>query len=136
MELQSEKKDITANQIKSKLYSSSKSTSFFEVADEFLNEQETNKKLARHSADKARVNHVLSFVKSRQLTFQEIDEQFLRKFRSYLMATRKISERSIVNNLVVIRTIYNRAIKMGIVDKKLYPFGSDKIRIKFLKLRK
>ena len=131
LELQSEKKDITASQIKNKLYSSSKSTSFFEVANEFLNELETNKKLARHSADKARVNHILSFVKSRQLTFQEIDEQFLRKFRGYLMATRKISERSIVNNLVVIRTIYNRAIKMGIVDKKLYPFGSDKIRIKF-----
>ncbi|MBC7000617.1 site-specific integrase [Cytophaga sp. FL35] len=131
LELQSEKKDITANQIKNKLYSSSKSTSFFEVANEFLNELETNKKLARHSADKARVNQILSFVKSRQLTFQEIDEQFLRKFKGYLMATRKISERSIVNNLVVIRTIYNRAIKMGIVDKKLYPFGSDKIRIKF-----
>lgn len=131
LELQSVKEDISANQIKNKLYSSSKSISFFEVADEFLNELETNKKLARHSADKARVNHVLSFVKSRQLTFQEIDEQFLRKFRGYLLSTRKISERSIVNNLIVIRTIYNRAIKMGIVDKKLYPFGSDKIRIKF-----
>ena len=131
IDLQSEKKDISANQIKDRLYAPTKSISFFEVADEFLNELETNKKLARHSADKARVNHVLGFAKSRQLTFQEIDEQFLRKFRSYLMSTRKVSERSIVNNLVVIRTIYNRAIKMGIVDKKLYPFGSDKIRIKF-----
>ena len=101
------------------------------MADEFLNELETNKKLACLSADKTRVNHVLSFVKSRQLTLQEIDEQFLRKFRGYLMASSKISERSIVNYLVVIRTIFNRVIKMGIVDKKLYPFGSDKIRIKF-----
>lgn len=31
----------------------------------------------------------------------------------------------------MIRTIYNRAIKMGLVDRKLYPFGYDKIRIKF-----
>lgn len=31
----------------------------------------------------------------------------------------------------MIRTIYNRAIKLGIVDRKHYPFGSDKIRVKF-----
>lgn len=52
------------------------------------------------------------------------------------MSTRKISERSIVNNLVVIRTIYIRAIKTGIVDKKLYRFGADKIRIKFPETKK
>tara|TARA_R100001369_G_scaffold28219_3_gene50672 strand:+ start:154 stop:1368 length:1215 start_codon:yes stop_codon:yes gene_type:complete len=131
IELQSEKKDLSANQIKKKLYTSSESTTFFEVAQEFLDELEANKKLSRLSSDKARVNHVLSFCKSKQLTFQEIDEQFLRRFKSYLKSTRSISERSIVNNLIVIRTIYNRAIKMDIVDSKLYPFGSDKIRIKF-----
>ncbi len=36
-----------------------------------------------------------------------------------------------MNNLVVIRTLFNKAIKMQIVDRKLYPFGADKIRIKF-----
>lgn len=131
IELQSEKKDISANQIKKKLYASSESITFFEVAQEFLDDLEANKKLSRLSSDKARVNHVLSFCKSTQLTFQEIDEQFLRRFKSYLKSTRSVSERSIVNNLIVIRTIYNRAIKMNIVDSKLYPFGSDKIRIKF-----
>ncbi len=29
------------------------------------------------------------------------------------------------------RLLYNRAIKLGVVDRKFYPFGSDKIRIKF-----
>ena len=91
---------------------------------------ERNKKLSRLSSDKARVSHVIKFAKSNQLTFQEIDEPFLKRFKLYLRTKRLISERSIVNNLVVIRTIYNRAIKMGIVDQKLYPFGSDKIRIK------
>lgn len=131
IDLQSEKKDISANQIKKKLYASSESISFFEVAKDFLNELEANKKLSRLSTDKARVNHVLNFAKSNQLTFQEIDEQFLRKFIIYLRKKHSLSERSIVNNLIVIRTIYNRAIKLGIVDRKLYPFGSDKIRIKF-----
>jgi len=131
VDLQSEKKDYSANQIKESLYSESKSSTFYEVANDFLFELEENNKLAQLSADKVRVNHVINFNKSKQLTFPEIDESFLRKFRIYLKKEFNLSERSVVNNLVVIRTIYNRAIKMGLVDRKLYPFGSDKIRIKF-----
>lgn len=131
VDLQSENKDYSANQIKTSLYSDSKSNTFYEVANDFLFELEANHKLAQLSADKARVNHVINYNKSKNLSFPEIDEQFLRKFKIYLKKELNLSERSIVNNLVVIRTIYNRAIRMGIVDRKLYPFGSDKIRIKF-----
>ena len=131
VDLQSEKKDYSANQIKESLYSNSKSSTFYEVANDFLFELEANNKLAQLSADKVRVNHVINFNKSKQLAFPEIDESFLRKFKIYLKKEFNLSERSIVNNLVVIRTIYNRSIKMGLVDRKLYPFGSDKIRIKF-----
>ncbi len=131
IDLQSQQKDISANQIKKQLYSSPESTSFFEVANDFLHELELNNKLSRLSADKARVKHVLKFTKSKQLTFPEINETFLKRFQTYLRKKHNLSERSIVNNLVVIRTIYNRAIKMGVVDKKLYPFGATKIRIRF-----
>ncbi len=84
IDLQSEKKDISANQIKKKLYASSESITFFEVAQEFLDELEANKKLSRLSSNKARVNHVLSFCQSKQLTFQEIDDQFLRRFKTVI----------------------------------------------------
>ncbi|CAH8282340.1 site-specific recombinase XerD [Mariniflexile fucanivorans] len=136
IELQADKKDVTANHIKNKLYNHPKSTSFFDVAQDYLKELETNKKLSRYYADKVRVNHVINFSKSRQLSFPEIDEQFLRKFKSHLKTKENLSERSIVNNLVVIRTIYNRAIKLEIVDRKLYPFGSEKIQIKFPETQK
>ena len=131
MDLQAEKQDLSANRIKDKLYKIPKITSFSEIANSFLDELEANKKLSRYYADKVRVNHVLNFSKSYQLSFQEIDEQFLRNFKTYLKTKHGLSERSIVNNLVVIRTIYNRAIKLGIVDRKLYPFGSGGIQIKF-----
>ncbi|WP_034043060.1 site-specific integrase [Wocania ichthyoenteri] len=130
IDLQAEKQDLSANRIKVKLYKRSKTSSFSEIAKAFLDELEANKKLARYYADKVRVNHVLNFSKSNQLSFQEINEQFLRNFKTHLR-TKGLSERSIVNNLVVIRTIYNRAIKLGIVDRKLYPFGSGGIQIKF-----
>lgn len=129
--MQAERKDITASHIKHKLYKQSKSTSFYEIAEDFLKKLETNKKLSRYYADKVRVNQLISFAKSKQLTFQEIDELFLRRYISHLKSKQGLSERSIVNNLVVIRTLYNRAIKLEIVDRRLYPFGSDKIQIKF-----
>jgi hypothetical protein len=136
IDLQSEKNDISANQIKHKIYSSKENLSFYEVAQDYLTELEQNEKLNRLSSDKARVGHVLRFARSNQLTFQEINESFLKKFKLYLRTKRLISERSIVNNLIVIRTLYNRAIKMGIVNQKLYPFGSDKIQIKFPETQK
>ena len=136
IDLQAEKKDITANYIINKLYKQPKSTNFFEVAEDFLKELESNNKLTRYYADKVRVNHVKNFSKSKHLTFQEIDEQFLRRLKSHLKTKENLSERSIVNNLVVIRTIYNRAIKLDIVDRRFYPFGADKIQIKFPETQK
>jgi integrase len=131
IELQTEEKDLAADQIKNRLYSSNKSSTFSEIADDFLLELKLNKKLARLSSDKSRVNHVLNFYKSKQLKFQQIDEQFLRRFKTYLQTKKNLSERSIMNNLIVIRTLYNRAIRLGVVDRKLYPFGKEKIRIAF-----
>ncbi|SRX52760.1 site-specific integrase [Aequorivita sp. CIP111184] len=130
IELQSRKKDFSANQIKNEIYSSNANANFFALAEVYLDEMKDNNKLARLSSDKPRVKHVLEFSKSKQLTFQEIDESFLKKFILYLRK-RPMSERSIVNTLIVVRTIYNRAIKSNIVDSKLYPFGAKKIRIKF-----
>lgn len=41
-----------------------------------------------------------------------------------------------MNTFVFIRTIYNKAIKLNVIHPKLYPFGSDKIRIKFPETQK
>jgi len=131
IDLEVEKKDLSSQHIKSEVNTPLKHKSFNEVSANFLRDLEINGKMSRLSSDKPRVNHLIEFSKSDHLTFQEINEPFLRRFMSYLKTKRGLSERSIVNNLIVIRTIYNQAIKLGIVDQKLYPFGANKIRIKF-----
>jgi integrase len=136
IELQFDNQDISSNQIKKEIDSTSKSASFSIISNEYLKDLENNNKLTRLFSDRVRVKHVLKFHKSKQLTFQEIDENFLRRFQSYLRNNKKLSERSIVNNLVVIRTLYNIAIKMHLVDQKNYPFGSTKIQIKFPEVEK
>lgn len=49
---------------------------------------------------------------------------------TFLKTKKGNSQRSVVNALILVRTLYNRAIKMGVVDRKHYPFGAGKIRIK------
>ncbi|MGO3719895.1 MAG: phage integrase SAM-like domain-containing protein [Mesonia hippocampi] len=129
--LQSEKKDASANQIKKEIYSSANSSTFFELAQEHLDELESAEKLNRLSTDKAWVSFIIKFNKSKQLSFQEIDERFLKKLMLDLKVKYSLSETSIMNILVLIRLLFNRAIKLKIVSRELYPFGSDKIRIRF-----
>jgi len=68
--------------------------------------------------------------------FSEIDPLFLKRFKAWLKATRKvgdrpISDRTIMNHFVVIRSIFNQAISANLVDRKHYPFGRGKVVIKF-----
>ncbi len=129
--LQSDKKDTSANQIKKEIYSSGSNSSFFELAQEHLDNLENSEKLNRLSADKAWISFILKFSKSKQLSFQEIDERFLKKLMLNLKIKHSLSETSIMNIMVLIRLLFNRAIKHKIVSRELYPFGTDKIRIKF-----
>ncbi|OUS00378.1 recombinase [Flavobacteriales bacterium 33_180_T64] len=131
IDLETNKKDSSANHIKQEVVSPLTNKSFNEVAREFLNDLQKQEKLSRLGSDRVRVNHLISFMNSENILFKEIDELLLRRFISHLKSKHKLSQRSIMNNLVVIRTLYNKAIKQGIIEHKYYPFGAQKIRIKF-----
>lgn len=136
LNLESQKESVTSRQIKNEISSPLDKTTFKELSDAYLNDLNSRDKISRYVTDRSRVNHVLNFAKNNTLTFKEINEPFLRRFMSYLKVTVKVSDRSIMNNLVVVRTLYNQAIKRRIVSRESYPFGSDKIRIKFPETRK
>lgn len=131
LDLETEDKSISSKQVKKEITAPLSKKSFNEVSRTYLKELEDNKKLTRLGSDKARVKHFLEFAKSDNINFREIDEAFLRKYMTFLKTKKNNSQRSVINALIVIRTIYNRAIKMGVIERKYYPFGADKIRIKF-----
>lgn len=131
IDLQSSNQDFSSKEIKKSILKPLGEETFNSLSKRFLEELLENKKLSRLNSDKPRIKHVIEFAKSESLYFNEINEDFLKRFMSYLRTKRKNSERSIVNNLIVIRTLYNIAIKEGVVERKLYPFGKDKVKIKF-----
>lgn len=129
--LQTEDKDASARQIKTEIYRPTSNLTFFDYADEHLQALEAEKKINRHSTDSAWIGYVIKFSKSRQLTFQEMDDRFLRKLKIYLKGPSALSETTAMNVMVLIRLLFNRAIKDKVISKELYPFGIGKFKIKF-----
>ncbi|WP_228378131.1 phage integrase SAM-like domain and Arm DNA-binding domain-containing protein [Chryseobacterium aquaticum] len=108
---------------------------FFTVADNYLNNLERLEKYTQLNSDKPRVNSFRFFLKCEKFSLEQITVPLLKSFQTYLIE-KKLSQRTITNYLIIIRTIYNSAIRDGIVDAKHYPFGRNKMQIKFPELKK
>jgi len=130
LELESQETRVSSDIVKKHIKNEYRSTSFLSLANFYLENIGKSGKYTRLSSEKPMVKHFLEFVKG-DIDFRDITEIRLRKFQSYLKETRTVSERTIVNHLVVIRTIFNLAIRDGLVDHKYYPFGKSRIVIKF-----
>ncbi|MEH6703979.1 MAG: site-specific integrase [Galbibacter orientalis] len=131
MNLQSEDGDVSATQIKRNIYKPISSLTFFDYAQEHLDALEADKKMNRYTTDSALTTYIRDFHKSKELRFQEINLRFLKRFKTYLMGNRNLTETSALNVMVLIRLIYNRAIADKVVSKDLYPFGKGSFKIKF-----
>lgn len=130
VEMETNKTDTSAKAIK-KAVTASKDGTFFKQAKLYLDQLKSTGKFNQRSADKPRVNRFKTFLKNEDINFSEISSGLLKNFKAYLIGTFDVTERTAVNHLVVIRTIYNRAVADGITDKKNYPFGKGKTVIKF-----
>lgn len=70
------------------------------------------------------------FKQNKTLMFRDIDEAFLEKFQTFSAAYLNQKARTITNQLIFIRTLFNVAIKDGIVAPKYYPFAGEKQKIR------
>lgn len=130
LEMEKNNSDVSSYAVKNAVVASKEGT-FFKQADFYIAQLEKTGKFNRKSADLPRINRFKEFSKTTDLHFSEITPLLLKQFQTWLRSRRKITERTIVNHLIVIRTIYNQAISAGVADQKHYPFGKGKVSIKF-----
>jgi len=130
LELETHKSSVSSFAVKQKIKPTGGQT-FFAQADLYLDNLKTAGKYNRYTADKPRVKHFKDFLKGNDISFSDVTIPLLERFQIYLKSTLSISERTIVNHLVVIRSIFSQAIKAEIIDQKYNPFGASKIRIQF-----
>ena len=105
-------------------------SNFFTVADGYVSNQRKMKKFNQEEANKPRVKHLREFNGSGTLKFADITPAYLKRFQVYLKEQGN-GDRTVANHLVLIRTVYNIAIREGVADKNLYPFGIGKIIVRF-----
>lgn len=129
---QTAKKGTSAVAIKQKVTGNVRGSSFFEYAEkEYLKNLKDLGSYTRYSSDNPRIKRFREFLKGGDIGFQDITVPLIRRFGAYLKRTRNISDRTVINHYVVIRTIFNQAIQAGLVEQTYYPFGKAGIQIKF-----
>ncbi|MCL6218600.1 tyrosine-type recombinase/integrase [Zunongwangia pacifica] len=107
-----------------------KKVNFFVVADMHLKNLKDREKHHQYDTELGRLKKFKSFLKKNELSFNELNVPLLRKFETHLLHNKKRSPRTVVNYLILIRTIYNLAISESLVDRGRYPFGKGKIQIR------
>lgn len=128
---QVKKSTASTKAIKEKVVGS-KANSFLRYANEhYLKNLRETGKFNRISADQPRIGRFKEFLKNEDIAFQDITPLLLRRFVAYLKSTRSITDRTVINHLIVIRTVFNQAINANLVEQKYYPFGKKGIQIKF-----
>lgn len=129
LELNTAKNNVTAKTLRHKIKPSSKET-VFKQGDLYLERLKEEGKYNRWNSEKSNVKHLKDFL-GEDIAFQDLTIPLLKRFKASLISKRKVSERTAINNLVTVRSIFSMAIADGVCDQKYYPFGKGKITIKF-----
>ncbi len=96
-------------------------TSFKVFAEQLITQMIETNKTGNALVYQTAVNQFMLCINNDQLQFTEIDYVLLEKFSHHLVK-RGLKLNSISNYIRTIRAIYNKAIKMKLVDRSLYPF--------------
>jgi integrase/recombinase XerD len=130
LELETNRNDASPQAVRYSMKPLTHGTTFFSVAKSFLDNFKKAGKYNRYYPEQSRIEQFRKFLDGADITFQDISVGLLNRFSAYLKGE-NLSERTVMNHLLVIRTIFNVAIKGNIVDQKYYPFGKGKIKIRF-----
>lgn len=128
LEEQEQLQVLDVKQLRDRLfgYQSSEGT-FLTYSQKLVDELLAAKKMGNARVYKNVRSTFKTYLKGRDITFEEITYRWLKKYEAYFYAQGN-SANGLGFNLRTLRAIYNRAIKEGIVDEKYYPFKQYKIK--------
>lgn len=119
------------------------SGTFFKQADAFMNDLKQTGNFNEYNANKPRIARFKEFLNDSDIAFTDITVSLLERYKVWLRSTRTvgkdkkpIGERTVINHLVIIRSVFSKAVENGATEKKYYPFGKDGLSIKIPKSAK
>lgn len=138
LEVETKKPAATSQSIRQKIKPQTTS-GFFAQAQDYLDQLKKAGKYNRYTPEKPRIEHFKSFLKGQEIAFDEITEGLLEKFEVWLKTDykpkgkkkKRLSDRTIANHLVVIRSVFAHARKNSVIDEKTTAFGKKGKKIEF-----
>lgn len=101
-----------------------------ETVIEQIKERRKKRMIQGRKPEHSMVDDIKAFANKKTLSFEEIDTAFLNKYKSFCAAYLGQKTRTIINQLIFVRTLFNQVITDGEVDRKHYPFAGEKVKIK------
>lgn len=118
---------LTVSELKKKIENPVTHQSFFSFTQQLIDELNEIQRFGTARSYKGVISVLKDFTNNSDLSFKNINYQFLTKFENH-----HLKKGNSLNGLSVylraIRAIYNKAIKAQIVDQDLYPFNAYKIK--------
>jgi len=138
IQLETERPHVSGKAIKNKIKPKIGAT-FFPVAEDRLNDLKKAGKYNQYTPDKPRIEHFRAFLDGGDIAFADITPGLLEKFVVWLKYSYKpkgkkktrLADRSVINHLVAVRSVFSHARKNGIIKKGETPFGEDGTKIDF-----
>ncbi len=130
LELETQKEHVSSKAVRQKIKPAAGET-FFPQADLYLETLKNAGKYNRYTADRPRVKHFREFLKTEDIAFSDITVPLLERYKGFLKKSYSLSDRSVMNHLVVLRSVFSQAIASNVTSEKYYPFGRGKMKIKF-----
>lgn len=118
---------LSLTAIRERVSQPNSSKSFFTYANLIIEDLKEANRIGTARSYQGVISILKTYCNEKDLHFQTITYEFLTKF-----GTLHLSKGNTANGLAVymrtIRSIYNKAIKAGVVEKELYPFDDYKIK--------
>ncbi len=121
---------VTPSELKKRIRRKRLDKRFFGYAQNYLDELYKAGNIKVYNADRSRLKNFKSFMKGNDPFFEDITTEVLKQFVNYLKGTLDLKPRTQVNHLILIRSLFNRAINEGIVEQNYYPFGRKRLTIR------
>jgi site-specific recombinase XerD len=158
LELEGDKKQYSSKAVIKKIKPKSGST-FFAQANDYLETLRKAGKYSQYTSDKPRIGHFREFLNDEDIAFSDMTPGLLTKFVVFLKSYHKrpqkkkpapdpaapkkrvrksiakpkkpMSERTVMNHLAALRSVFGHARNNQVVKKEQSPFGEGGVKIEF-----
>lgn len=127
LHLENQGKVVTAHELTDNFRNKPQSVTFLSFAKKQVETMLKAGRVGNSIAYQCAINRIEKYIGKKELRFEEMDYRFLEDFTNS-MIDEGLKPNGIACYMREIRAIYNKAIKMELVDAKYYPFLKYKIK--------